>query len=201
MDIKVEGLDFKVLEQALEQAKEGRLHILGKMLETLQEPRAELKPHIPRIETLEIPKDCIGAVIGPGGKVIQEIQNNTGATISIEEKDNVGLVQIFGSNKEIIDSAVKIVRGIVAVPEIGEVYKGIVKGIVSFGAFVEILPNKQGLLHISEIEWRRLNSVDDVLKVGDKIEVKLIDIEKGSGKLKLSRKVLLPKPDKNEDKN
>lgn len=197
MDIKVDGLPYEVLAQALEQAKAGRLHILGKMLETLPEPRAEFKAHAPRVVTLTIPKDTIGALIGPGGKIIQEIQASTGSTIIIEEVDNVGKVEVVATNKESIDMALQRIKGIVAVPEIGEVYKGKVKAIVAFGAFVEILPGKEGLLHISEIEWRRLEKVDEVLKEGDEIEVKLIDIDK-AGKFKLSRKVLLPRPPKKD---
>ncbi|MGE4288868.1 MAG: polyribonucleotide nucleotidyltransferase [Salinivirgaceae bacterium] len=197
MDIKVNGLPYEVLEQALEQAKEGRLHILGKMLETIPEPRSEFKPHAPRVVTLTIPKDTIGALIGPGGKIIQEIQASTGSTIIIEEVDNVGRVEVVANNKESIEMALQRIKGIVAVPEVGTIYKGKVKAIVAFGAFVEILPNKEGLLHISEIEWRRLDKVDEVLKEGDEVEVKLIDVDK-AGKLKLSRKVLLPKPEKKE---
>jgi polyribonucleotide nucleotidyltransferase len=197
MDIKVNGLPYEVLEQALEQAKKGRLHILGKMLETLPEPRPEFKAHAPRVVTLTIPKDTIGALIGPGGKIIQEIQASTGSTIIIEEVDNMGRVEVVANNKESIEMALQRIKGIVAVPEVGTIYKGKVKAIVAFGAFVEILPNKEGLLHISEIEWRRLDKVDEVLKEGDEVEVKLIDVDK-AGKLKLSRKVLLPKPEKKE---
>lgn len=197
MDIKVDGLPYEVLAQALDQAKAGRLHILGKIKETLSEPRAEFKPHAPRVVTLTVPKDSIGAIIGPGGKIIQEIQASTGTTIIIEEVDNTGKVEIVASNKDSIDAALARIKGIVAIPEVGEIYKGKVKAIVAFGAFVEILPGKEGLLHISEIEWRRLEKVDEVLKEGDEIEVKLIDVDK-SGKLKLSRKVLLPKPPKKD---
>lgn len=198
MDIKVDGLPYEVLAQALEQARQGRLHILGKIKETIAEPRPELKPHAPRIISIEIPKDMIGAVIGPGGKIIQEIQESTGAVIVIEEIDGKGIVDISADNKDSIDAALARVKGIVAIPEIGEIYKGKVKSIVTFGAFVEILPGKDGLLHISEIEHRRLNTVDEVLKEGQEIEVKLIEVDAKSGKLKLSRKVLLPKPEKNE---
>ncbi len=194
MDIKVEGLSYEVLREALEQAKKGRLHILGKMTETLSEPRSDLKPHAPRIEQVIIPKDMIGAVIGPGGKIVQDIQATTGATIVIDEADTYGIVDIFASNKEAIDKAKARVKEIIAVPEIGEIYKGKVKSIVDFGAFIEILPNTDGLLHISEIEWHRIKSVKDVLKVGQEVEVKLIDIDQKTGKLKLSRKVLLEKP-------
>ena len=198
MDIKVEGLSFEILSKALEQAKEGRLHILDIMNKTISEPRPELKPHAPRIEMLTIPKDMIGALIGPGGKVIQEIQRETGATIVVEEIDGRGDVSIYGENKEVISAAVEWVKKIVTVPEVGQIYKGKVKTIVQFGAFVEILPNKDGLLHISEIDWKKIKTVDEVLKVGDEIEVKIIDIDPKSGKLKLSRKVLLPRPPKQE---
>lgn len=196
MDIKVDGLPYEVLAQALEQARVGRMHILGKIKETIAEPRADLKPHAPRIVSIEIPKEMIGAVIGPGGKIIQEIQEVTGATIVIEEIENKGHVDISADNKEAIDAALARIKGIVAVPEVGEIYKGKVKSIVTFGAFVEILPGKDGLLHISEIEHRRLNTVDEVLKEGDEIEVKLIEVDARSGKLKLSRKALLPKPER-----
>jgi polyribonucleotide nucleotidyltransferase len=187
-----------VLEKALEQAKKGRMHILGIMEKTIAEPRPELKPHAPRIEMLVIPKELIGALIGPGGKVIQEIQRETGTTIVVEEKNGHGDVNIFGENKEAITAALDWVKKIVAVPEVGQVYVGKVKSIVQFGAFVEILPNKDGLLHISEIEWRKIRSVDEVLKEGQEIEVKLIDIDPKNGKLKLSRKVLLPRPPRPE---
>ncbi len=198
MDIKVEGLSFEVLTKALEQAKAGRLHILDIMKETIAEPRPELKPHAPRIEMLTIPKDMIGALIGPGGKVIQEIQRETGTTIIVEEIDGHGDVNIFGKNKEAITAALAWVRKIVTVPEVGQIYKGKVKTIVQFGAFVEILPNKDGLLHISEIDWKKIRTVDEVLKEGDEIEVKLIDIDPKTGKLKLSRKALLPRPPREE---
>jgi polyribonucleotide nucleotidyltransferase len=198
MDIKVEGLSFEVLTKALEQAKAGRLHILDIMRKTIAEPRPELKPHAPRIEMLTIPKDMIGALIGPGGKVIQEIQRETGTTIIVEEVDGHGDVNIFGENKEAITAALAWVRKIVTVPEVGQVYKGKVKTIVQFGAFVEILPNRDGLLHISEIDWKKIGTVDEVLKEGDEIEVKLIDIDPKTGKLKLSRKALLPRPPREE---
>lgn len=201
MDIKVEGLSFEILAKALEQAKAGRMHILNIMNQTISEPRPELKPHAPRIEMLSIPKDMIGALIGPGGKVIQEIQRVTGATIIVEEIEGRGDVNIFGENKEIISAAVEWVKKIVTVPEVGQVYKGKVKTIVQFGAFVEILPNKDGLLHISEIDWKKIKTVDEVLKVGDEVEVKLIDIDPKSGKLKLSRKALLPRPPKQEQEH
>lgn len=195
MDIKVDGLPYEVLEQALEQAKQGRLHILNEMLKTIDQPREDLKPYAPRVVKITIPKDTIGALIGPGGKIIQEIQASTNTTIIIEEVDNEGKVEVVATNKDDIDAALARIKGVVAVPEVGEIYKGKIKSIVSFGAFVEILPGKEGLLHISEIEWRRLEKVEDVLKEGDEIEVKLLDVDK-SGKLKLSRKVLLPKPEK-----
>ena len=198
MDIKVEGLTFEVLTKALAQAKAGRLHILDIMQETISEPRPELKPHAPRIEMLSIPKDMIGALIGPGGKVIQEIQRETGTTIIVEEIDGRGDVNIFGENKDAIMAALDWVKRIVTVPEVGQIYKGKVKTIVQFGAFVEILPNKDGLLHISEIDWKKIRTVEEVLKEGDEIEVKLIDIDPKTGKMKLSRKVLLPRPPREE---
>jgi polyribonucleotide nucleotidyltransferase len=199
MDIKVEGLSYEILAQALEQARKGRLHILDVMKETIAEPNADYKPHTPRIERIEIPKDMIGAVIGPGGKVIQEIQAETNSTITIEEIDNLGLVDVFASDKASIDAAMDWIKGIVAIPEAGEVYTGKVKTITPYGAFVEILPGKDGLLHISEIEWRRLEKVEEVLKEGDEVEVKLLSIDERSGKLKLSRKALLPKPQRQRD--
>ncbi|OQY03275.1 MAG: polyribonucleotide nucleotidyltransferase [Bacteroidetes bacterium 4572_117] len=197
MDIKVDGMSYEILEKALNQANEGRNHILGKMLETIDAPREDFKSHVPRIEKIIIPKDMIGAVIGPGGKIIQEIQETTGTTITIEEKDEKGIVMVSAANKESIDLGMARIKAIVVVPEVGTIYKGKVKSIVAFGAFVEILPGKDGLLHISEIEHRRLKTVDEVLKEGEIVEVKIIDIDRKSGKLKLSRKVLLPKPEKN----
>jgi len=195
MDIKVDGLSFEILEKALAQAKAGREHIMGKMMETLSEPRADLKPHAPRIEVIEIPKDYIGAVIGPGGKIIQGIQEETGATITIEEIDNKGRVEVSATNKASIDAAMNKIKGIVAVPEIGEVYEATVRSVMPYGAFCEFLPGKDGLLHISEIDWKRLERVEDAgIKEGDKIQVKLIDIDPRTGKFKLSRKVLLPRP-------
>ncbi len=196
MDIKVEGLSYEILAQALEQARKGRFHILDVMSETIAEPNPDYKPHTPRIERIEIPKDMIGAVIGPGGKVIQEIQAETNSTITIEENDSVGMVDVFAIDKASIDAAMNWIKGIVAVPEAGEVYKGKVKTITPYGAFVEILPGKDGLLHISEIEWRRLEKVEEVLKEGDEVEVKLLAIDEKNGKLKLSRKALLPRPDR-----
>ena len=196
MDIKVEGLSYEILSQALEQARKGRMHILDKMSETMSEPNPDYKPHTPRIERIEIPKDMIGAVIGPGGKVIQEIQAETNSTITIEEIDNIGLVDVFAVDKAAIDAAMNWIKGIVAVPEPGTVYTGKVKTITPYGAFVEILPGKDGLLHISEIEWRRLEKVEEVLKEGEEVEVKLLSVDEKNGKLKLSRKVLLPKPER-----
>jgi len=201
MDIKVEGLSFEILTKALNQAKAGRLHILDIMGQTIDEPRPELKPHAPRIEMLTIPKEMIGALIGPGGKVIQEIQRETGATIIVEEVNGYGDVNIFGENAGVINAALAWVKKIVTIPEIGQVYKGKVKTIVQFGAFVEILPNKDGLLHISEIEWRKIGTVEEVLKEGQEVEVKIIDIDPRSGKIKLSRKELLPRPPRQDSDN
>ncbi len=195
MDIKVDGLSYEILEQALLQAKEGRAHILGEMMKTLDTPREELKPQTPRMESLVIPQDMIGAVIGPGGKVIQEIQKETDTVITIEEIDEKGHVSVSAPDGKAIDAAMKWIKGIVAVPEVGETYHATVKNIVDFGAFVEIMPGKEGLLHISEIEHRRLEKVTEVLKIGDKVDVKLLSIER-NGKFKLSRKALLPKPEK-----
>ncbi|SHF61778.1 polyribonucleotide nucleotidyltransferase [Bacteroides luti] len=201
MDIKVDGLSFDILEQALSQAKEGRMHILGKMMETIQEPRADLKDHAPRIETLIIPKEFIGAIIGPGGKIIQGMQEETGATITIEEIEGVGKIEVSGTNKAAIDNAMRLIKGIVAVPEVGEVYKGKVRSVMPYGAFVEFLPGKDGLLHISEIDWKRLETVEEAgIKEGDEIEVKLIDVDSKTGKFKLSKKALMPRPPKKEDK-
>ena len=201
MDLKVEGLDYAVLKEALYQAKEGRLHILNEINKTLDKPRPELKPHTPRSFNINIPKELIGAVIGPGGKVIQEIQKDTGATIIIEEKDNVGKINIFSNNQDSMNAAISRIRGIVAQPEIGEVYTGKVKNIMPFGAFVEFMPGKDGLLHISEIKWERLENMEGVLEPGEEITVKLIDVDKKTGKFKLSRKVLLPKAGKQEQKD
>jgi len=198
MDIKVDGLSYEVLAKALKQAHDGRMHILDIMMQTISEPRPDFKPHAPRIEQFNIPRETIGAVIGPGGKVIQEIQRETQTTITIEEINDHGVVSVFAESAESRDAAVKWIKGIVAVPEVGEIYKGKVKSIMPFGAFVEILPGKDGLLHISEIEWRRLEKVEEVLKEGDMVEVKLIEIDKKTGKLKLSRKVLMPKPEKHK---
>ncbi len=194
MDIKVDGLSYEILSQALHQAKEGRQHILGKILEVIPEPRAEYKPNVPRVETIQIPKDMIGPIIGPGGKNIQQMQEETNTVIVIEERDNFGWVEISGLNKEALDAAKERVKRIIALPEKGETYKGKIKNITTFGAFVEIMPGKEGLLHISEITWERLTNVEDALTVGDEVEVKLLDIDR-DGKLKLSRKALLPKPE------
>ena len=195
MDIKVDGLSYEVLAQALAQAKEGRLHILGKITETMAEPRPDYKPHTPRIVQITIPKEFIGAVIGTGGKVIQEIQSVTGTTIVIEEKDNKGIVDIFAESLDSIEAALKWVESIIEMPEVDKVYTGKVKSIVSFGAFIEILPGKEGLLHISEVTWKRIENLDGILNEGDEIEVKLLEIDQKTGKLRLSRKVLMDKPE------
>ena len=196
MDIKVDGLSYEVLAKALEQARVGRMHILGKLTECIAEPREDYKPFVPRIEQIVIPKDFIGAVIGPGGKVIQDIQKTTGTTITITENDESGLVDVFGQDKASIDAAMARIKAIVAVPEVGEVYSGPIKSIVSFGAFVEILPGKEALLHISEIDYKRFETMEETgLKEGDIIEVKLIGVDQKTGKLKLSHKALLPKPE------
>jgi polyribonucleotide nucleotidyltransferase len=199
MDIKIEGLSYEILTKALDQANKGRAHILNKILETISEPRADYKPHTPRIVQIRIPKDMIGAVIGPGGKIIQDIQEKTGSTITITQEGDIGIVDIFADNLEAIEKALYRVNGIVEVPEVGKVYRGVVKSIVAFGAFVEILPGKDGLLHISEIDWKRLEKVEDALKEGQELEVKVIEIDQRSGKLKLSRKALLPKPEKKKE--
>jgi polyribonucleotide nucleotidyltransferase len=195
MDLKVDGLPYEVMAEALNQAKEGRLHILGEMAKTITETRADYKPHAPRIVKMTIPKEFIGAVIGPGGKIIQEMQRETGATIVIEEKDNMGHIDIVATNADAINAVLAKIKGIVAQPEVGEVYEGKVKSIMAFGAFVEFMPGKDGLLHISEVEHRRLESMDGVLKEGEKIQVKLIGVDSKTGKFKLSRKALLPKPE------
>ena len=196
MDIKCDGLSYEILEKALMQAKAGREHILKCITDTIAEPRAELKPHVPRIVQIEIPKEFIGAVIGPGGKIIQQMQEETGATITIDEEDGVGKVQVSGPNKDTIDAALAKIKGIVAIPEIGEVYEGTVRSIMPYGCFVEILPGKDGLLHISEIDWKRLETVEEAgIKEGDKIKVKLLDIDQKTGKYKLSHRVLIEKPE------
>jgi polyribonucleotide nucleotidyltransferase len=201
MDMKVEGLSYDVLTQALEQSKAGRMHILSKMLETISTPRTELKSSAPRIVSLRIPKDMIGAVIGPGGKVVQEIQKVSGATVIIEEIEDAGKVNVFAANKDSLDKAVNWIKGIVAMPEVDTVYDGKVKSIMPFGAFVEFMPGKDGLLHISEIKWERLETMDGVLQIGEEVKVKLVEIDKKTGKYRLSRKVLLPKPEKKEVTN
>ena len=196
MDIKCDGLSFDILEKALMQAKAGREYILGKITETIAEPRAELKPHVPRIVAFDIPKEFIGAVIGPGGKIIQQMQEDTGSTITIDEVDGVGKVQVSAPDKDSIDAAVAKIKAIVAIPEVGEVYEGTVRSIMPYGCFVEIMPGKDGLLHISEIEWKRLETVEDAgIKEGDKIKVKLMEIDPKTGKYKLSHRVLEPKPE------
>jgi len=198
MDLKVDGLTYEVLREALMQAKEGRLHILNEMKKTLAAPRPDLKPHTPRAETVIIEKEMIGAVIGPGGKVVQDIQNTTGATVVIEEVGGKGVVNVFASSKDVMDAALRRIKGIVAVPEVGEVYTGKVKSIMPFGAFVEFMPGKDGLLHISEIKWDRLETMEGVLEVGEEVQVKLIEVDKKTGKFRLSRKVLLPRPPRKE---
>ncbi len=198
MDIKVDGLRYEILEQALEQARQGRMHILGEMAKTITEPRADYKDNVPRIEKMMVDKEFIGAIIGPGGKVIQEMQKETGTVITIQEEGNFGVIDIVSSDKQSIEAAKARIKAIVAVPEVGEVYLGTVKNIVAFGAFVEILPGKDALLHISEIDWKRIDKVEDVLKVGDKIKVKLIGVDPKTGKLKLSRKVLIPRPERKQ---
>ncbi len=195
MDMKVEGLSYQVLDEALQQAKKGRLHILQKMNETIAEPRPDLKPSAPRSVTVKIERDQIGAVIGPGGKVVQDIQKESGATVIIEEKDNAGFVSIFAVNKESLEKALRRVKGIVAIPTVGDVYDGKVKSIMPFGAFVEFMPGKDGLLHISEIKWERLETMEGVLEVGEEVKVKLVEVDKKTGKYRLSRKVLLSKPE------
>ena len=196
MDIKCDGLSFEILEEALMQAKAGREHILNCMMETISEPRAEMKPQVPRIVAFDIPKEFIGAVIGPGGKIIQQMQEDTGATITIEETDGKGHVQISAPNKDSIDAALAKIKAIVAVPEVGEVYEGTVRSIMPYGCFVEILPGKDGLLHISEIDWKRLETVEEAgIKEGDKIKVKLMEIDPKTGKYKLSHRVLMEKPE------
>ena len=200
MDIKVDGLSYDVLERALEQARRGRMHIMGEMLKCISEPRAEYKPHVPRIVQIRVPGEFIGAIIGKGGEVIQKIQKETNTVITITEEakeDGVteGVVDIFGNDKQSMDAALEWIKGIVAVPEVGKVYKGTVKSILEFGAFIEILPGKEGLLHISEIDWGKTDKVEDVLKVGDEVEVKLLEIDPKNNKMRLSRRALLEKPE------
>ena len=198
MDLKVDGLTYEVLREALLQAKEGRLHILNEMKKTIIAPRPDLKPQTPRAETVIIEKEMIGAIIGPGGKVVQDIQNTTGATVVIEEVGNKGVVNVFATSKEVMEAALRRIKGIVAMPEVGEVYDGKVKSIMPFGAFVEFMPGKDGLLHISEIKWERLENMEGVLEVGEEVKVKLIEVDKKTGKYRLSRKVLLPRPPRPE---
>ena len=196
MDIKCDGLSFEVIERALMQAKAGREHIMAEMMKTISEPRAEMKPQVPRIEAFDIPKEFIGAVIGPGGKIIQQMQEDTGSTITIDEADGVGHVQVSAPNKESIDAAIQKIRAIVAIPEVGEVYDGVVKSVMPYGCFVEIMPGKEGLLHISEIAWTRLETVEEAgIKEGDHIQVKLLEIDPKTGKYKLSHRVLVEKPE------
>ena len=201
MDIKVDGLSFEILEKALNQAREGRMHILGKITECIAEPREDLKPHAPRIETMRIPKEFIGAVIGPGGKIIQGMQEETGATISIEEVDGEGIIEIAANNGKSINEAIAKIRAIVAIPEAGEIYEGTVRSVMPYGAFVEFMPGKDGLLHISEIDWKRFETMEETgIKEGDKITIKLLDIDPKTGKFKLSRKVLIEKPEGYEER-
>ena len=196
MDIKCDGLSFEVIERALMQAKAGREHIMAEMMKTISEPRAEMKPQVPRIEAFDIPKEFIGAVIGPGGKIIQQMQEDTGSTITIDEADGVGHVQVSAPNKESIDAAIQKIRAIVAIPEVGEVYDGVVKSVMPYGCFVEIMPGKECLLHISEIAWKRLETVEEAgIKEGDHIQVKLLEIDPKTGKYKLSHRVLVEKPE------
>jgi polyribonucleotide nucleotidyltransferase len=195
MDMKVKGLPYNILEEALEQSKEGRLHILNEMLKTMSESRTEPKPHSPKMVTMTVPKDMIGGIIGPGGKIIQKMQADTETTITINEEDNIGVVEILGTNSDGIEKAQEIIKNICFIPEVGEIYDGIVKSIQPYGAFVEIKKGTDGLLHISEIAWKRLEKVEEVLKEGDEIQVKLVSIDPKSGKMKLSRKILLPKPE------
>ena len=201
MDIKVDGLSFEILEKALNQAREGRMHILGKITDCIAEPRAELKPHAPRIETMRIPKEFIGAVIGPGGKIIQGMQEETGATISIEEVEGEGIIEIAANNGAAISEAIAKIRAIVAIPEAGEIYEGVVRSVMPYGAFVEFMPGKDGLLHISEIDWKRFETMEETgIKEGDNITIKLLDIDPKTGKFKLSRRVLLDKPEGYEER-
>jgi polyribonucleotide nucleotidyltransferase len=196
MDLKVNGLPFQVMKEAMAQAREGRMHILGEMNKVITEPKSDMKPHTPRSQTIKIERELIGAVIGPGGKVVQEIQKVTGATVVIEEVAEGGLVHVFAVNKEAMDKAVNWVKSIASTPTVGDVYEGKVKSITPFGAFVEFMPGKDGLLHISEIKWERLESMEGVLEIGEEVKVKLIEVDKKTGKFRLSRKVLLTPPDK-----
>jgi polyribonucleotide nucleotidyltransferase len=198
MDLKVDGLSMDIMAQALEQARQARLHILDAMYACIDTPRAEMKPQTPRIEQIIIDSEFIGAIIGPGGKVIQEMQRETGTTINIEEKEGKGVVKIFSSNGDGMKAAMARIKGIVAVPDVGDEYDSIVKSLMPYGAFVEFLPGKQGLLHISEVSWKRLDSLDGVLKEGDTVRVKLVGVDPKTGKFRLSRKVLTPKPEAGE---
>ena len=201
MDIKVDGLSYDILEKALNQAREGRMHILGKITECIAEPRAELKPHAPRIETMRIPKEFIGAVIGPGGKIIQGMQEETGATISIEEVEGEGIIEIAANNGIAINEAIAKIKAIVAIPEVGEVYDGVVRSVMPYGAFVEFMPGKDGLLHISEIDWKRFETMEEAgINEGDQLKVKLVDIDPKTGKFKLSRRALIEKPEGYEER-
>ena len=201
MDIKVDGLSYEILEKALNQARDGRMHILGKITECIAEPREDLKPHAPRIETMRIPKEFIGAVIGPGGKIIQGMQEETGATISIEEVDGEGIIEIAANNGKAINDAVAKIKAIVAIPEAGEVYEGTVRSVMPYGAFVEFMPGKDGLLHISEIDWKRFETMEEAgINEGDKLQVKLVEIDPKTGKFKLSRKALIEKPEGYEER-
>ena len=195
MDIKVDGLSYEVLEKALEQARQGRLHIMGEMMKCISEPRADYKPFVPRIIQITIPGDCIGAVIGKGGEIIQKIQRETGTTITINEENGQGIVDIFGESKDAMDKALEWINGICAVPEVGAIYHGKVVSILEFGAFVEILPGKEGLLHISELDWGKTDKVEDVVNIGDEVDVKLLEIDEKTGKMRLSRKALIEKPE------
>ena len=197
MDIKVQGLSYEILTQALEQSKEGRIHILNKLTDTISESRKELKPHVPKIHIMYIPKETIGAVIGPGGKIIQQLQEDTETTITIEEIDKQGKVEILGTTQDLLNNAISEIKSLTFTPEVGEIYNGTVRSIMPYGAFINIGKGTDGLLHVSEIDWKRVENVEDVLNEGDKIEVKLTEIDEKSGKLRLSRKVLLPKPEKN----
>ena len=198
MDIKIEGLSYEILTNALEQSNAGRMHILEKLTDTIDQTRQELKPHVPKIHVMYIPKDTIGAVIGPGGKIIQQLQQDTETTITIEEVDEQGKVEILGTNQAFLDHAISEIKALTFTPEVGQIYTGTVRSIMPYGAFVNIGKGTDGLLHISEIKWERIDNVEDVLKEGEKIEVKLTEIDAKSGKLRLSRKVLLPKPEKSE---
>ena len=191
----MDGLSYEVLEKALEQARQGRLHIMGEMMKCISEPRADYKPFVPRIIQITIPGDCIGAVIGKGGEIIQKIQRETGTTITINEENGQGIVDIFGESKDAMDKALEWINGICAVPEVGAIYHGKVVSILEFGAFVEILPGKEGLLHISELDWGKTDKVEDVVNIGDEVDVKLLEIDEKTGKMRLSRKALIEKPE------